>query len=113
MLVGKLMKLRFPYSLLLITSDLMEGLTPVIPPIRTLCGRLTIGLEDVDLEQIYILNDRYCAHEVYGKDDLRYGDKPGLRKSPHPDNLDRILRIMERKLQSTLMLEWAKERDPS
>jgi hypothetical protein len=71
------------------------------------------GLEDVDLEQIYILNDRYCEHEVYGKDDLRYGDKPGLRKSPHPDNLDRILRIMERKLQSALMLEWAKERDHS
>jgi len=26
-----------------------------------------------------------------GKTILRYGDKPGLRKSPHPDNLDRIL----------------------
>lgn len=51
-------------------------------------------LDEIDVAQITVLNDRYYNHELYGKDDLRYGSKSGLRKSPHPDNLNRVVKKM-------------------
>ena len=55
-------------------------------------------LDEADILQISILNERYYNHEAYGKDDLRYASKSGLRKSPHPDNLNRIIKKMDNKL---------------
>ena len=68
------------------------------------------ALDDADLEQIYILNERYYDHETYGKDDLRYGNKGGMRRSPHPDNLDRILRSIGKRLFSALLKRFSEEK---
>lgn len=51
-----------------------------------------------DIAQIEILNKRYYYDDAYGKDDLRYASKTGLRISPHPDNLNRIIKKMDSKL---------------
>ena len=54
--------------------------------------------QEAEIFQIKMLNERYDYHESYGKYDLRYPTKPGLRKSPHPDGLNSILNKMYRKL---------------
>lgn len=67
------------------------------------------ALDDTDLQQIYILNERYYDFPLYGRDDLRYGRRGGLRKSPHPDNLSRILSAMERKIFGELIRKFQQE----
>ena len=61
------------------------------------------GLENDDIAQIQKLNERYYKHEFYGKDDLRYGMTTGLRESPHPDNLNRVINKMENFLKDELL----------
>ncbi len=57
-------------------------------------------LDEYDAELIKILDKRYSASVEYGKQDLRYSNKTGLRISPHPDPLNRVLKNMERKLNA-------------
>ncbi len=64
--------------------------------------RRFFNLDYVDIKQIGLLNERYYNHESYGKDDLRYGKKSGLRKSPHPDSLNMIVNKMNEKLMIKL-----------
>ncbi len=59
-------------------------------------------LDEADILQISILNERYYNNEAYGKDDLRYASKTGLRRSPHPDNLNRIIKKMDKKLSTEI-----------
>lgn len=59
-------------------------------------------LNDVDQAQITLLNQRYYENEIYGKDDLRYGTKTGVRQSPHPDSLNRIIKKMGKKLRDRI-----------
>jgi hypothetical protein len=55
-----------------------------------------------DLLQVKILNERYYFDEAYGKDDLRYARISGLRRSPHPDNLNGIIKRMDTKLNNEI-----------
>lgn len=56
-----------------------------------------------DVGQIQKLNERYYNHDNYGKDDLRYGTVTGLRESPHPDNLNRVINKMKKILKNKLL----------
>jgi hypothetical protein len=60
-------------------------------------------LNDVDIKQISILNERYYNHTSYGRDDLRYASKSGTRISPHPDSLNRIINKMEKQLRDNIL----------
>ena len=60
-------------------------------------------LDNIDTQQILILNERYYGNEFLGKDDLRYASKSGIRKSPHPDNLNRIIKKIETKLMARIL----------
>lgn len=59
-------------------------------------------LNSSDIKQITLLNERYYEHKDYGKYDLRYPSKPGLRKSPHPDILNKLIKKMKNKLIAEL-----------
>jgi HEPN domain-containing protein len=63
-------------------------------------------LQDSDIKEIELLNERYYSDEKYGKDDLRYGSKNGLRISPHPDSFNRILKLMAKRLSNELQRQY-------
>lgn len=65
-------------------------------------------LNDEDISEILLLNERYFSSEDYGRFDLRYGTKTGTRISPHPDNLNRIVKKLESKLHYDLIRSSAK-----
>ncbi len=62
--------------------------------------------EEEDIKSISLLNERYYSHEIYGKDDLRYGSVSGLRISPHPDSFNRILKEAGVKLEADIRKRW-------
>jgi hypothetical protein len=63
----------------------------------------SFSLDQTDIVQIRLLNERYYKSAVYGNDDLRYASKTGTRKSPHPDNLNRIVKKMHKYAQKELL----------
>lgn len=58
------------------------------------------SLSNEEKSGIEILNQRYYFDPRYGKYDLRYPSKSGLRQSPHPDWMHAVLKKMELQLNS-------------
>ncbi len=58
-----------------------------------------------EYKNIELLNQRYYADTLLGKDDLRYPNKFGKRESPQPDFLYEILMKMEKQLKGFIFAQ--------
>lgn len=61
--------------------------------------KISLNLNESDIDAIKLLNKRYSISSEYGKYELRYFNKPGVRTSPRPDFFNSILNKLESKLR--------------